>query len=73
MVYREPVLDMQLIQERIAGAAMELSRQPVRSAGGIRNCSRVGEMGKLNRSISLLRNIFCANRFATPGTAGQVK
>ena len=24
MVYREPVLDMQLIQERIAGAAMEL-------------------------------------------------
>jgi len=24
VVYREPVLDMQLIQERIAGAAMEL-------------------------------------------------
>ena len=24
IVYREPVLDMQLIQERIAGAAMEL-------------------------------------------------
>ena len=31
VVYREPVLDMQLIQERIAGAAMELVRLNLRA------------------------------------------
>jgi acyl-CoA dehydrogenase family protein 9 len=52
IVYREPILDMQLIQERIAGAAMEmfasacvLSRWDAELQAGVRNGSSGAQSG----------------------------
>src|SRR5207249_2495751 len=48
------------------GQRWSCSPLPARSAAGIRTCRHAGEMAKNNHSISLRRNIFCANRFVTP-------
>src|SRR5438045_645665 len=44
VVYREPVLDMQLIQEGIAGAVMQLCARSARSVLEIQSRSRAGSM-----------------------------
>ena len=66
VVYREPVLDMQLIQERIAGATMELFASTCALIGGTRNCRKAAETAKTIRMILPQQNISFANRSVTP-------
>ena len=74
VVYREPVLDMQLIQERIAGAAMELFASTCALSRWDSELQSRGRNGENSTTRFRCSGIFSA-QIDSPrqGTAGEVK
>ena len=62
ITYREPILDMQLVQERIANAAMDLFASTCVLSRIDGEIQFAGEMAIQNRRTTPLQICFCVNR-----------